>query len=100
MANVFFDLTARGPITPYVGGGIGIASLSIDDVDVDGIHYYDSDDEAVFAYQLGAGVAFDMSRNLALDIGYRFFGTSEADFANSSLEYQSHTVMLGLRFTY
>jgi opacity protein-like surface antigen len=100
MANMFIDLTAGAPITPYIGGGVGIATLSLDDVDADGFHYYDSDDEAVLAYQLGGGIAFDLSRNVALDIGYRFFGTEEADFANSSLKYETHTVMMGLRYTY
>lgn len=100
MANMFVDLTVNAPITPYVGGGIGIASLSIDDVDANGLRFYDSDNEAVLAYQLGGGIAIDLNRNTALDLGYRFFGTSEADFVNSSLKYQSHTVMMGLRYTY
>jgi opacity protein-like surface antigen len=98
MANVFFDIPTGGPVTPYIGGGIGFASIAIDDTRVDGYYYSDSDDEGVFAYQLGAGVAIDLNRRLALDIGYRFFGTSEADFAYTSMEYQSHSVMLGLRY--
>lgn len=95
MFNAFLDLETGGPVTPYIGGGIGFANLSIDDVP-----YYNDDDDGVFAYQLGGGLAFNIQRNMTVDIGYRFFGTSDADFEYASMDYQSHTVMLGFRFLY
>jgi opacity protein-like surface antigen len=93
--NVFIDLEMGGPVTPYLGGGIGFANLSIDDVP-----YYDDDDDTVFAYQVGAGLAFNVQRNLVIDLGYRYFGTDEADFEYSSMDYQSHSAMIGFRYTY
>ena len=31
MGNVFFDLRNPSPVTPYIGGGIGLATLYLDD---------------------------------------------------------------------
>jgi opacity protein-like surface antigen len=105
MFNAFIDLDMGGPVTPYLGGGIGFANLSVDDIPYyDAYDYYDyyddGDDDTVFAYQLGAGLAFNINRNMVIDVGYRYFGTEEADFEYASMDYQSHAVMLGFRYTY
>ncbi|MEP3232343.1 MAG: acyloxyacyl hydrolase [Hyphomicrobiales bacterium] len=74
--NVWFDLDflGSGKISPYFGGGVGLGVIDADlfdnigsfqDIDVDG---------AVFAYQLGAGVNFDISSRVNLGVGYRFRG--------------------------
>jgi opacity protein-like surface antigen len=107
MANAFFDMHNDSPITPYWGGGIGFAVLDLSDttgVDQDGVPtaiYYDGND-AVFAYQVGAGVEIALNPFLSLDLGYRYFGTSKATIDDDSAQstrfkLESHNALVGLR---
>lgn len=111
MFNCFFDLHNNSPVTPYLGGGAGFAVLYLDDTVgtiatgpnagfPTPLYYYD--DEAVFAYQAGAGLEIALNRRLSLDLGYRYFGTSEATFthqpfAQATAKLQSHNAAVGIR---
>jgi opacity protein-like surface antigen len=69
LGNLWFDFDTGSSFTPYIGGGVGYgwASVSSDD-DIDELEY----DASGFAYQLGAGVRFGLTDNVAFDLGYRF----------------------------
>lgn len=109
MMNGFFDLHNESPVTPYLGGGIGFATVSLSDtrgVDANSgalnDHIFRSDDDTVFAFQAGAGLEISLNRHLSLDLGYRYFGTSNAslrkDWPNSTdLKLESHNAAVGLR---
>ncbi|HIJ96474.1 MAG TPA: porin family protein [Desulfuromonadales bacterium] len=106
MANAFFDLHNNTPVTPYLGGGIGFATLHLSDTFGSGSNgrkwLYDSGDATVFAYQLGAGVDIAINRRFSMDIGYRYFATDTATFSNDfdrehSLKYESHNTSVGFR---
>jgi opacity protein-like surface antigen len=104
MVNAYWDLPTGGPITPYIGGGVGFANVSFNEVEDLGFEFIDDDDN-VLAYQAAAGIAFDINPNLALDLGYRYFATEdpelEDDFGDEfETEYDSHNVSLGLRFMF
>ena len=109
MFNGFFDLHNDTPITPYFGGGIGFAALHLSDTfgtDTSGtggqsLLYYE-DDDTVFAYQAGAGLEIALNRMLSLDVGYRYFGTSNAHFDSdpfqtTEMKFESHNAAVGLR---
>lgn len=100
MANLFVDLHTQGPITPYFGGGIGFASLHIDDTYNYNNDFYFDDDDTVFAYQVGGGLEVALNRQISLDLGYRYFRTTEATFANTEFEFESHNATVGLRLKY
>lgn len=109
MANVFFDLHNVSRVTPYLGGGIGFAVLNLSDTfgtNVNGRQYlYGEDDDAVFAYQVGAGAEIALNPRYSLDLGYRYFGTDTANFDNdfdqsSSMKFESHNVTVGFRATF
>ena len=109
MANAFFDLHNETRVTPYLGGGIGFASLHLSDTrgnDAAGrLLLYEEDDDTVFAYQVGAGVEIAINRRFSLDVGYRYFGTETATFDNdfdrsSSMKFESHNVAAGFRVTF
>lgn len=102
MANLFFDLRNPGPLTPYFGGGVGFAALHQSDTFGSFGKLYASDDDAVFAYQVGGGMEIALNRMLSLDIGYRYFETSKATFnANTDFEnrlkFRTHNVAAGVR---
>lgn len=97
MANMFIDLHNNGPITPYLGGGVGFAILSLDDKFGD---FYTSDEEVVLAYQAGGGLEVALNRQMSLDLGYRYFRTTEANFADTRMEFESHNATVGLRLKF
>jgi opacity protein-like surface antigen len=101
MLNGFVDLPTPGPLTPYLGGGLGMAWVSANDVTADGDPVVD-DDDAVFAYQLAAGLGWELMPKVTLDLGYRFFATTDPEFTDVDgdtfeSEYMSHNLMAGLR---
>jgi opacity protein-like surface antigen len=106
MANAYFDLHNASPVTPYWGGGIGFAVLHLSDTfgvnQGEGNIFYSEEDDAVFAYQAGAGLEIALNPILSLDVGYRYFGTSKAKFESgltetTDLRFESHNAMVGVR---
>ena len=98
MVNAFFDLHNLTPITPYLGGGVGFAALHQSDTyDHFGNFFYAADDQVVFAYQAGGGLEVAINPQLSLDLGYRYFRTSKASFADTELELENHNATIGLR---
>ena len=102
MFNGFLDLHNASPVTPYLGGGIGFATLHLSDTyrrDSSGI-LYGSGDDTVFAYQGGAGIDIAFNNRLSMDLGYRYFATDDAEFDNdifSSMKFKSHNASVGIR---
>jgi outer membrane autotransporter protein len=114
--NVFFDINTGTQFTPYVGGGLGVAIIDTDGnykVTEDGNTLFDnsaSNSETNFAFNLAAGVGYDVSDNFTLDLGYRYadFGEGETgnviDVSNVSLKGEArivaHEVLFGLRYEF
>lgn len=115
MLNGYWDLETGSPVVPYLGGGIGVANIAYNDVsffdpDFGEVRFAD-DDDTVFAYQLAAGIAFALNPTMTLDLGYRYFGTSDPELeADPQLvgfgpdgfetEFDSHNASLGLRINF
>ena len=61
MLNAFYDVKIGGGVVPYLGGGLGVARLSVDKslrgAPSPGRSLID-DDDYVFAYQVGAGLSY------------------------------------------
>jgi opacity protein-like surface antigen len=99
MLNGYFDIANNSAFTPFVGGGIGIATVEIKDPEVDGEKLTGSEDASAFAYQAGLGLGYAVNDVLTIDGGYKYFGTSGLEFDDDvEVEYGSHTVYVGLRF--
>jgi opacity protein-like surface antigen len=94
MGNIWVDLPIGGTITPYAGGGLGVAGFETD-----------GEGEAKFAWQLGAGVAINVSPSFALTLDYRHREVSETQIeydADSGFEVgdiKTDTILAGLRVT-
>ena len=99
LVNGYIDFVNRSRFTPYISAGIGIANVG-----VESDYYYDSDyyddDDTVFAYQVGAGVAYAINRNMTLDLKYRFFATEDPNLYGSKAEFKSHNIYFGFRYTF
>ncbi len=105
MANAYYDMVNDSSVTPYLGLGIGGASISANDVAAAGVAGSLDDNDVVFAYQGIAGVNFALNQNWSIQTEYRYFATTEADFTSSTgasadMEYDSHNLVVGLKYSF
>ena len=102
MANAYYDFNNKSRFTPFIGAGIGLATVSLNDLHYVGYsHDYDIDDsDTVFAYQFSAGVGFEITERITLDLKYRYFATNDADIDNGTIEYSSNNFYTGIRFSF
>ncbi|PKN52426.1 MAG: hypothetical protein CVU55_04060 [Deltaproteobacteria bacterium HGW-Deltaproteobacteria-13] len=99
LVNGYIDFVNSSPVTPYISGGIGVAYVKVD-VDQRNGSGTDSFNDTIFAYQVGAGLAYAINQNLSLDLKYRYFATPELDLEGSKATFGSHNVYFGLRYTF
>ncbi len=77
MINGYYDFhSASSPLAPYLGAGIGLASINAD------IGLGADERDTVFAYQLMAGIGYDINPTTVLTVGYRYFGTTDPEFVS------------------
>jgi opacity protein-like surface antigen len=105
MINGYYDVPTSMLLKPYLGGGIGYATVSINDANIPGVTSVADDSASVFAYQLSAGLGFEINHTTTLSLGYRYFGTEDPKMADTSgeaftTEYQSHEFIIGVRFLF
>ncbi|MEE9250401.1 MAG: outer membrane beta-barrel protein [Alphaproteobacteria bacterium] len=104
MANAFRDFDIRDPWSANIGGGIGVARVEFNDVEIAGVPL-GGDDDIVFAYQLGAGIGYQITRSTTLTADYRYFSTLDPEFndtAGTAIEskYDSHIFRIGVRYAF
>jgi opacity protein-like surface antigen len=114
MVNGYVDLGTYVGITPYVGAGIGVFrsryGYDVDYTDLGGgggdVSASGRKTQYSFAYTLDAGIAYQISKNLMLDLGYQYLSAPDAEYASidSPSTYSirkgidSHQIKLGLRY--
>jgi opacity protein-like surface antigen len=93
LVNGYYDFINKTRFTPYLTAGIGVAKV---DADVNRIAHVDDVD---FAYQVGAGVAYAINKNISIDLKYRYLDTVEdIGFENTDPEFSTHNVFLALKY--
>lgn len=98
LANVYYDYNIgewTKIITPYVGFGIGAASVSLDGLD-GGLTGTDT----TFIYQATAGAAYNFTPKLAATLEYRYLGSTKAEAADAEVEVDSHNILAGIRYNF
>ncbi|MBB4657668.1 OmpA family protein [Parvularcula dongshanensis] len=120
MANVYkdFNVDAAGRVTPYIGAGIGavrvrpefnnIGGNTADDNVANGNRVLVSDQEYVLGYQGMAGLSFDFTDNMVIDLRYRYLGTNEFEYGAYindepgmvESEYRVSEITAGLRWNF
>lgn len=82
LVNVYYDIAIEDmPITPYVGVGVGAAYVSNPLVtEITG----DKKSGFGFAYQAKAGVSYDVTPEIKLYAGARYFGSYGANFGKTA----------------
>ena len=122
MANGYVDVGTWHGITPFVGAGVGLANIEISGFSDTGIGvggdpssaYAEDHDEWNFAWALHAGVGFEITDALTLELAYRYLDLGDAESGDiiasdgtntidNPLEFNditSHDVKLGVRYTF
>jgi len=101
MGNAFFDFQTDTALTPYIGGGLGLACLN-DRITT--AHSSSKGNRWNFAWNAGGGVAWGLGEKLALDFGYRYMDLGKThdhtDFGQASnASLTAHEFSLGFRFS-
>lgn len=115
MLNGYVDLGTYVGITPYLGGGVGIvqstrklsASYFTNNGDPTD-DFVETDDKTKYslAYTLNAGLAYQVSKNVSVDLGYQYFSAPDAEYVTAASltsfpvhkGISNHQIKLGLRY--
>jgi opacity protein-like surface antigen len=85
LGNAYFDLGTWYGITPFVGGGIGFATnwfqnfYDISAQPAGGFGYANNRTMTNFAWQVGAGLAYNITPNFKMELGYRYLDTGRIE---------------------
>ncbi len=123
LANAYVDLGTWYCITPYIGAGAGFANNTISGFTDIGYSvpvppggtsgvYFGKGSTTNFAWALMAGLGYDVTSNLKLDLGYRYLnmgkattGSSVPQFGPPTYKYTqkdlaSHDFRIGMRWVF
>lgn len=119
LANAYVDLGTWNRITPFLGAGIGFASVTTSSV-VDrgygafagGYGTAPTKTQTRLAWALHAGLGYDLSTNWKAEVGYRYLNMGKVDtatvtctvpcagFSGRIKNLDSHDLRVGLRYVF
>ena len=100
--NVFWDITNYNGFTPYVGLGVGGAYNKLSNITLpataSGGHRWN------LAYNVSAGLSYDLSQNVKLDMAYRFVDLGSV-LSNGATpikvkDLKAHEFKVGMRYQF
>lgn len=99
LANAYLDLGPIGPISPYVGAGVGVARLQTSaPLGFTGATRWN------LAWAAMAGVTLDITPQAKLDLGYRYIQMGSARIDDIAGSYRApasaHEIRIGLRYMF
>ncbi len=107
MGNVIYDLgnlygiRDYTHVTPFVGAGIGAAGVKANLGAPTGVNESDT----VLAYQGIAGVTYNVTPAIDLNVSYHYFWTQDPGYsgnggASYDTEYQNHSILVGMNYNF
>ena len=97
LANAYYDFNTGTKFRPYIGAGVGIGQVKLDDGPVD-------DDDTGFAYQLMTGVSYPINDKLSAQVGYRYLGVTEVEVGSGPRaiqgDYHDEAVTVGVTYKF
>lgn len=98
MGNAYYDIQVTQRTDIYLGGGVGAARV---DAEIRSGTVERSGGEWIFAWQLMAGLSYQLRDNLALTGGYRLFAADNCDLDDADFKTPIvHSFEIGLRYTF
>jgi opacity protein-like surface antigen len=119
LVNAYLDLGTWGGVTPFIGAGVGYTQNTIDhfrdtNIPTGGVAYGRSKSKGGLAWALYAGLGFQVSKNLTLELGYRYLNLGDAESGDITTytgvsniynpmkfhDIDSHDIKFGLRWLF
>ncbi|MEJ9340217.1 outer membrane beta-barrel protein, partial [Escherichia coli] len=119
MLNAYYDFRNDSAFTPWVSAGIGYARIHQKTTGIStwDYGYGSSGRESLsrsgsadnFAWSLGAGVRYDVTPDIALDLSYRYLDAGDSsvsykdewgDKYKSEVDVKSHDILLGVTYNF
>lgn len=108
LLNAYLDLGTFVGVTPYVGAGVGLLyskyDASVTSPTIVGGGYAASDRQYTFAYALNAGLSYQMTRNMSVDVGYQYLNAPNLEYIDVGSDGEIkegvhyHQIRVGLRY--
>jgi len=98
MANAIYDFNIGWPLTPHIGMGVGAVDLS-GSLNGPNIGFRSRTSDTVFGYQAIAGIRYKFTPNLALDVDYRYRGTSGVNYTTNTFTAANGVTFPGRTFS-
>ena len=112
MLNGYYDFKNKSKSTPYLSAGVGVSRIE-NKVSINPEAFGDSENITTdtnnnFTWTAGAGVAYKVTENVALDLSYRYVDAGETDVSQSfegtklknTADLVSHDYSLGVRYNF
>ena len=112
-ANVYYDINTGTRFTPYVSAGMGAGFIRTKGTETWDLGSHNTGSKTVtnFAWNIGLGLGYQITNNIALDMGYRFADLGKVqtkwDTSNTSYYWGLETkriyqqqFSMGARFTF
>lgn len=117
MLNGYYDFKNTTKFTPYLSAGLGVSRIendistnpemfnSSEHISTDTSEHISTDTNNNFAWTAGAGVAYQVTKDVALDLAYRYVDAGEIETSLSldgatSADLISHDYSLGIRYNF
>ncbi|MEO0869433.1 MAG: P44/Msp2 family outer membrane protein [Cyanobacteria bacterium J06642_11] len=108
MVNGYYDIPTNSRFSPYIGGGVGVATLNANDVEtnIPGIGDLALDDSgASFVFQVKAGVGYEINDQASAFLGYRLHGLPGQNFDAFGADFDAdtvfvHSIQLGAQYAF
>ncbi len=99
MVNTYYDYPMNSPWSPYIGFGLGFATVHLPTSSGAG-NSDESDNEFAYQGMLGIGYTPDSIPNTQWTLGYRYLATSDPSFNNVSSKYSTNNIEVGGKFRF
>jgi opacity protein-like surface antigen len=93
-------VTKETPVSLFLTAGVGTAMATISEISYLGSTLVTSGNNTQFAYQGGLGVGSELTKNVTIDLTYKYMGTIPFKFSGVSADYGSHNIHLGARYMF
>ena len=112
MLNGYYDFKNKSKFTPYLSAGVGVSRIenkvSINPEALGTSENITTDTNNNFTWTAGAGIAYKVTENVALDLAYRYVDAGETDVSQSfegtklknTADLVSHDYSLGVRYSF
>ncbi|MDR1665801.1 MAG: outer membrane beta-barrel protein [Puniceicoccales bacterium] len=106
MVNLFYDYSFTEEFYGYAGVGIGVAHAAYELTLAAAPNTKSTSGKLVFAWQLMAGLGYDINEDWSLTAGYRLFNTTKVKVTEATAGELTkkapftHTVEIGLRYSF